>query len=84
MTVFAVSSLRDYGNGETYFGTDGVFLTREAASEYVTQDMEATRKNYADVYEDDFWPEPEETCEADYLIEFDGHTFAWCIDQFDI
>lgn len=82
MTIYAVSSMRDYGDGEVYFSTDCLCTTIEEAQDYIRSDAEATREEHASVYDDDFWPEPKETDLADCVVEFDGHLFAWRIDTF--
>lgn len=87
MTIFAVSSLRDYGDGEIYFGTDGIFNSREDAMEYIRRDLRETMENYNTVYEPET-SDPEIEWEgddyADVRVTFDGHTFLWRIDQFAI
>lgn len=40
--IFAVTSLRMYENGETYYGCDALFETNEEATAYIEKDMRET------------------------------------------
>lgn len=84
--IFAVSSVRDYGDGELYFGTDGVFRTRQEAEEYIREDVRETLLDYRELFDTEI-PSgcvDEETNDySDFSIRFDGHTFLWRIDVFN-
>ena len=87
MVIYAVSSLRDYGGGEVYFGTDGVFKSREDAMEYIRGDVRETMENYKTVYEleeDPMEIDWEGDEYSDVRIVHDDHVFRWLIDQFTI
>lgn len=84
MTVYVVSSFRDYGDGERYFSADGVFANKEDALDFIRRDSEETRSTYEDLYDAEI---PESVVrlefdeEYDCRIDFDGHTFLWRIDS---
>ena len=84
MTVYVVSSLRNYGEGELYYGADGVFQTREAAVRYIEEDIGDTLDDYSELYDDEEIRRQPITKDdtSDYRIDFDDHTFAWRIDEF--
>ena len=87
IVIFAVSSLRDYGNGEVYFGTDGVFSSRPEAEKYIRQDIKEIVGEYEETYEamygGDRVPKTEEYEPddfTDFCVEIDGNMFRWRID----
>ena len=82
MTVYVVSSFRDYGDGEQYFSADGVFHTKEEAKSYIQQDINDTMDDYVSLYDDEDIRDQviTEDDTADYKIEYDGDTFMWRID----
>lgn len=82
MTVYVVSSFRDYGDGEQYFSADGVFHTKEEATCYIRQDINDTMDDYVSLYDDEDIRDQviTEDDTADYRIDYDGHTFMWRID----
>ena len=86
MTVYVVSSLRNYGDGELYYSADGAFRTKEAAVRYIEEDIDDTLDDYVDLYDDEEIRRQTITEDdtSDYRIDFDGHTFAWRIDCFQI
>lgn len=84
MTVFVVTSFRDYGDGEQYFSADGVFYSKETAVAYIKRDIHDRLNDYVSLYDDDQICNQAITDDdtSDYRIDFDGHTFAWHIDEF--
>ena len=82
MTVFVVSSFRDYGDGEQYFSADGVFYSKESAVAYIQRDINAKLDDYVSLYDDEDIRDQviTEDDTADYRIDYDGHTFMWRID----
>lgn len=49
--IYVVTSLRQYGNDETYFGCDAVFSTQFGAEEYVKKDMQELIREDPDLAE---------------------------------
>ena len=83
--IYAVSSLRDYGDGEIYFSTDGLFATKEMANAFIRQDITEVMENYREVFGEKI---PDEEIKhtmddtGEYRIDFCDHTFIWRIDEF--
>lgn len=74
--IFVVTSFRNYGNDEIYYGFDGGFLTFKKAKEYVVHEMEETIDNWDGAYE-----ELEEGDDSVKLVlDGDGYLFSWTID----
>lgn len=84
--VFVVTSLRDYGDGEVYFGADSLFTTFEQAEASIREDMRATLDNYESAYDDlssenvDF----EQDTFGEWSLRFDDHIFRWRVDTLGI
>ena len=80
--LYAVSSLRRYDNEEIYYGTDGVFPSREDALSYIREDMKETALS------EDFSFSPEDVDLSRFGKDFSikdqdtGHRFSWTIDTF--
>lgn len=71
--VFAVVSFRQYENEERYYGCDGIFLTYDAAREYIISDMKETLTAECEG----------ETLQADFddfTIDACSHYYSWQID----
>ena len=71
--VFAVVSFRQYENEERYYGCDGIFLTYDAAREYIMSDMKETLSVECE----------DETLQADFddfTIDACSHYYSWQID----
>ncbi len=85
-TIYAVSSLRDYGDGEVYFSTDGLFLTIQEAEDYIREDIREIRGNYSALYDEDI-PAAVIDMDGDDMTDcrifFDDHRFLWRIDEFE-
>ena len=83
--IFVVSSLREYGDGEHYFGADGLFRTMEEAEEYIRSDIRDTLADFKEAFGEEI---PESIVDtvpddyADYRIFYGGRHFAWRIDHF--
>lgn len=83
--VYVVSSLREYGNGEQYFGADGIFRTRQEAVEYIDGDVHETLMDFADTFDEQV---PESSIDrvgddySDVRISCGDKYFAWRIDEF--
>lgn len=83
--IFVVTSLRDYADGEIYFGADGLFETFEKAREYIKDDMEETfsdRERPIDLEEK--LSHTGADALAQYTVVDGDHTFCWKIDTFTI
>lgn len=83
--IYVVSSLREYGNGEHYFGTDGLFRTMEEADEYIRADIHDTLADFKDTFDDEIPLSAVDHVSddyADYRIEYADKYFAWRIDHF--
>ena len=80
--LYAVSSLRRYDNEEIYYGTDGVFPSREDAISYIQEDMKETALSGG------FSFSPEGVGLSRFAEDFSiedpdtGHRFSWTIDTF--
>lgn len=74
MTIYAVSSIADYydGNGN-YLRTDGVFLTREQAESYIKKDQDEVLQMIGEELSDPI------ICK--HTITDDSHLFQWRIDE---
>lgn len=84
-SLYVVSSLREYGNGEHYFGTDGIFRTRQEAEEYIRADVRDTLADFKDAFEEEVPQAAVDWISDDYSdcrVEFDDKYFAWRIDHF--
>jgi hypothetical protein len=83
--LFVVSSLREYGNGEQYFGTDGIFRSMSDAEAYIREDIAETLADFKDTFDEEI---PESAIDdvsddyADFRIEYGDKYFAWKIEHF--
>ena len=77
-SIYTVTSLRDYGNGEVYYGADGIFYSKEGAVDYIMSDM----KEACEDYEDYLTIDASDPLCTEYVIDKDEHGFAWRIDEF--
>ena len=77
--LYVVSSFRDYGDNEKYYGVDGIFDTEEQAEDYIRDDMEETNE----MYEDYLTVKSGADCYAEYILDMDEHYFSWRIDAFN-
>ncbi len=76
ITLFAVSSVRTYCNGELYHGTDAIFLDADQANVYIQDDMRETLET--DCADDD---QDELSIDYEgYTIDAPDHGFGWLIE----
>ena len=76
--MYLVTSLRDYGQCEVYYGPDGWFRTYEEARAYIMADMKETVNDWDGDYED------LELTSAykEFVIDKDERFFSWRVDVF--
>lgn len=83
--IYVVSSFREYGNGERYFGADGLFRTMEEAEEYIRNDIRETIADFRDTFDEEIPAsaiDDVSDCYADFRISYADKYFAWRIDYF--
>lgn len=78
--LYAVSSMRRYDNEEIYYGTDGIFSSREGALSYIREDMAETA--LSEGFSFDAKDVDLSRFRTDFSIEDPdtGHRFSWSLD----
>lgn len=77
MIIYAVSSLRMYENDEVYYGTDGLFASKEDAEAYIRHDIDETLDSNG-------MRESTEFSYAEMYIRDGSHYFAWQLELFEV
>ncbi len=77
ITLFAVSSVRSFSDGELYYGTDAIFLDADRADAYVRDEMKKMLKDEID----DRDLEDLRIDYDDYIIETTFGSFGWTIEE---
>lgn len=73
--IYLVTSFRDYGQGEAYYGPDGVFHTYEEARAYIMADMEEVND-----WDGDYEDLKNTSAYKEFVIYQGVHAFSWRVD----